>query len=149
MLYLRIEMSEVYKHSRNTTDAIVVGGGAVGLHTAHMLHEAMGKNSRILAVTQESEWGGLAGRSLEQYRLFNDSYAMAEIVGKGVELYKRLDEEQRGRGSTERAYEQFPYIFTVGDTERPEYIADLLPYGTPDRPDMDYFRKLKNDTVTW
>lgn len=142
-------MSEVYDRYGKTADAIVVGGGAVGLHTASTLYDAMGKNARILAVTQESEWGGLAGRSLEQYRLFNDSYAMAEIVGRGVELYGRVDEELRERKLTERAYEQFPYIFTVGDRERPEYVADLLPDGTPDRPDMEYYRKLKNDTVSW
>lgn len=142
-------MSEKIEGFKNTADAIIVGGGAVGLHTANTVYDVMGKNARILAFTQESEWGGLAGRSLEQYRLFNDSYAMAEIVGRGVELYRRVDEELREQGLTERAYEQFPYIFTVGERERPEHIAELLPSGTPDRPDMNYYRQLKTDTESW
>lgn len=124
--------------AERTADAIVVGGGAVGLHTANALYEAMDKNGRILAVTQESEWGGLASRSLEQFRQFNDSRAMAEIVSRGIAKYEQIG-----------AYEEFPYIFTVGATERPERISELLPHGTSDRPDMAYYRKLKNDTESW
>lgn len=142
-------MTEVIGNSKNAVDAIVVGGGSVGLHTAHALYENMGKNARILAVTQESEWGGIAGRSLEQFRLFNDSYAMAEIVDKGVDLYKRVDEELREQKSTERAYEEFPYIFTVGAKRRPEDIDVLLPPGTAERPDMAYYRGLKHQTESW
>lgn len=146
-------MIELIGNSQNTADAIVIGGGSVGLHTAHALHESMGKNARIVQITQESEWGGIAGRSLEQYRLFNDSFALAEIVSKGMDLYNRVDQElqeQNSRhGSTERAYEQFPYIFTVGAKDRPEHISELLPASTPDRPDMAYYQKLKNDTESW
>ena len=146
-------MARLNGNSQNTADAIVVGGGSVGLHTAHALHETMGNNSRIVTLTQESEWGGIAGRSLEQYRLFNDSYALAEIVSKGMDLYARVDDElqerNRQHGSTERAYEQFPYIFTVGAPERPEYISDILPADTIERPDMTYYQKLKNDTEAW
>lgn len=137
------------ENARNTADAIVVGGGSVGLHTAASLYETMGKNTRILATTQESEWGGIAGRSLEQYRMFNDSYALAEIVGKGINAYRRLDEELRERGVSERAYENFPYIFTVGDKHRPEHIRDILPATTPERPDMSYYQKLRLDTESW
>ena len=142
-------MSEALGCSKNTADAIVVGGGAVGLHAANVLYDAMGNGARILSVTQESEWGGLAGRSLEQYRMFNDSYAMAEIVHRGVHLYNRLDEELREQKSTARASEQFPYIFTVGSKERPDYISELLPPSTPKRPDMAYYCKLKEDTERW
>ncbi|MDQ5982330.1 MAG: dependent oxidoreductase [Patescibacteria group bacterium] len=137
------------ENARNTADAIVVGGGSVGLHTAASLYEKMGKNTRILATTQESEWGGIAGRSLEQYRMFNDSYALAEIVGKGIDTYRRLDEELRERGVSEHAYENFPYIFTVGDKQRPEHIRDILPATTPERPDMSYYQKLRLDTESW
>lgn len=137
------------ERSHTVADAIIVGGGSVGLHTAHALHESMGPNARILAVTQESEWGGIAGRSLEQYRLFNDSFALAEIVSRGMDLYGRLDTELRKQKSTERAYEQFPYVFTVGAPERPEHIADLLPADTPPRPDMAYYQRLKSDTEAW
>lgn len=134
---------------KNVADAIVVGGGSVGLHTAHALHESMGKSARILAVTQESEWGGIAGRSLEQYRMFNDSFALAEIVSKGMDLYTQLDDELREKKASERAYEQFPYIFTVGASERPSHIAMLLPDETPRRPDITYYQKLKDDTEAW
>lgn len=142
-------MAELIGNSKNVVDAIVVGGGSVGLHTAHALYETMGKDARILAITQESEWGGLAGRSLEQFRLFNDSYAMAEIVSRSMNLYDRVDNELHERKSTERAYEQFPYIFTVGSKERPDYIAELLPESTPARPDLDYYRRLTRDTIDW
>lgn len=142
-------MAELIRNSNNVADAVIVGGGSVGLHTAHAMYEVMGKDACILAVTQESEWGGLAGRSLEQFRLFNDSYAMAEIVSKSMDLYDRVDSELRERNSTERAYGQFPYIFTVGAKERPEHIADLLPESTAERPDMDYYRRLKQDTIDW
>lgn len=139
---------------RNTADVIIIGGGAVGLHTAHTLYDAMGKRARILVVTQESEWGGLAGRSLEQYRSpFNDSYALAEIVDRGMKLYERVDEElqerNKGNRASERAYEQFPYIFTVGAKKRPDYIEELLPPGTPDRADMTYYRGIKRDMEAW
>lgn len=141
------------ERSIKTADAIIVGGGSVGLHTAATMYDAMGKNTRILAVTQESEWGGIAGRSLEQYRLFNDSFALAEIVSKGMDLYHRVDDELQTRnkqtGSNERAYEQFPYIFTVGDQQRPECISELLPSNTPDRPDIAFYEKLKTDTESW
>ncbi len=142
-------MSEILENSKNVADAIVVGGGAVGLHTAHAMHEAMGKNARILAVTQEGEWGGLAGRSLEQFRMFNDSYAMAEIVSKSMEIYDRANADLCKQKKTESTYERFPYIFTVGTQERPEYLAEVLPPGTPDRPDMEYYRKLASDTISW
>lgn len=137
-------MSELIRSSENTADAIIVGGGAVGLHTAHALHEQMGPDARILATTQESEWGGIAGRSLEQYRLFNDSYALAEIVGKGMKQYEDVNDQ-----IDEQTFEKFPYIFTVGDSQRPEYIADLLPEDTLGRPDMGYYQKLKDDTELW
>ena len=142
-------MGEIIENSKKIADAIVVGGGSVGLHTANALFDTMGKNARILAVTQESEWGGIAGRSLEQFRMFNDSFALAEIVSKGMGLYEQVDEELRTSGSTERAYEQFPYIFTVGDKHRPDHISDMLPPGTLDRPDMAYYRKIKTDTESW
>lgn len=146
-------MAEYIHKLSNTADAIVVGGGAVGLHTAHALHETMGNKARIVAITQESEWGGIAGRSLEQFRLFNDSFALAEIVSKGIELYRRVDEQLQEKnkrtGSQERAYRQFPYIFTVGPQERPEHISELLPVNTPKRPNMAYYEKLKNDTISW
>lgn len=137
-------MSELIRSSENTADAIVVGGGSVGLHTAHALYEQMGKGARILATTQEAEWGGIAGRSLEQYRLFNDSYALAEIVGKGMQQYEQVDSQ-----ISEPAYEKFPYIFTVGSSQRPDYISDLLPEDSLDRPDMAYYQKLKQDTESW
>lgn len=137
-------MSELLGNSENTADAIVVGGGAVGLHTAHALHEALGPQARIVATTQEAEWGGIAGRSLEQYRLFNDSYALAEIVGKGMALYQQVDQQ-----IPERTYQQFPYIFTVGEQARPADIADLLPEETPPRPDMAYYQQLKDQTEAW
>lgn len=143
------KVAELIENSEKTADAIIVGGGPVGLHTAHALHEMMGKNSRIIALTQESEWGGIASRSLEQYRLFNDSYAMAELVSKGMDLYERLDNELREDRSTERAYEQFPYIFTVGTKQRPPYIEELLPINTAERPDLAYYQKLKCDTELW
>jgi glycine/D-amino acid oxidase-like deaminating enzyme len=142
-------MAEKIGSKSNTADAIIVGGGSVGLHTANALYEAMGSNAKILAVTQEAEWGGIAGRSLEQYRLFNDSYALAEIVGKGTTLYEQLDQELRDQGSSARAYEKFPYIFTVGQRQRPDYIDELLPWHTPDRPDMDYYRTIKTETESW
>lgn len=142
-------MSETLGCSRNTADAIVVGGGAVGLHAANALVDAMGTTARIIQVTQESEWGGLAGRSLEQYRMFNDSFAMAEIVDKGVQIYTRLNEELQEQHTTERAIEQFPYIFTVGAEQPPEHIRELLPPGVTQRPSMDYYRKLKEDTERW
>lgn len=145
--------AEAMQRTNNTMDAIIVGGGSVGLHTAAALRETLGKNAKILATTQEAEWGGIASRSLEQYRLFNDSYALAEIVSKGVDLYHHVDDELRLRnkktGSNERAYEQFPYIFTVGDPQRPDRISELLPTSTPNRPDIAYYEKLKNDTESW
>lgn len=141
------------ERSKKTADAIIVGGGSVGIHAAASMHDTLGKSARILAVTQESEWGGIAGRSLEQYRLFNDSFALAEIVSKGMDLYRRVDDELQLRnkqtGSNERVYEQFPYIFTVGDHQRPDYISDLLPVNTSNRPDMVYYEKLKSDTESW
>lgn len=142
-------MVEIQGYTKNTADVVIVGGGSVGLHTAHALYEQMGRNARIVAITQEGEWGGIAGRSLEQYRMFNDSYALAEIVGKGIELYQRVDEELKEKHSTERAFEKFPYIFTVGDKQRPDYIKDILPPETPERPEIGYYARLKNDTENW
>lgn len=142
-------MVKSFESSKNTADAIIVGGGSVGLHTASAMRNALGKNARILVITQESEWGGIAERSLEQFRMFNDSYGMAEIVSKGIELYEHVDQELRAQKLTDRAYEKFPYVFTVGAVERPEDIASLLPANTPQRPDLAYYQKLKEDTETW
>lgn len=142
-------MTNFARSSQNTADVIVVGGGSIGLHTAHALLETMGKDARIVTVTQEAEWGGIASRSLEQYRLFNDSFALAEIVGKGLALYDRVDQELRERKLTDRAYKQLPYVFTVGDKKRPDHIQELLPADTANRPDMNYYEKLKSDTESW
>ncbi len=145
-------MGQQFETMKNTADAIVVGGGPVGLHTTHALHETMsinGKSPRILTVTQEKEWGGLAGRSLEQFRMFNDSYAMAEIVAKSMKMYDRLDMELIEQNSRATAYEHFPYVFTVGDRERPDHISELLPQGTPDRPDMEYYRNINRCMKRW
>lgn len=142
-------MSEILGKSKKTADAIIIGGGAVGLHTAHAMHETMGRNARIVAVTQEAEWGGIAGRSLEQFRMFNNSYVMAEIVDRSMRLYEHVNQELKAGGKSERTYESFPYIFTVGAKRRPDHIAELLPQGTPERPDMEYYRKLTRDTISW
>ena len=133
---------------RHTADAIVVGGGSVGLHTAHELHRRMGKDTKILAVTQENEWGGIASRSLEQFRMFNDSYALAEIVSRGIRLYDELEQDLGERTPGTHAYEKFPYIFTVGG-ERPDELSEILPSNAAPRPTLEQYREIRDNTEAW
>lgn len=141
-------MGELLNHLPNTADAIVVGGGSLGLHAANNLYERMGKNTRILLATQENEWGGVAGRSLEQFRMFNDSFAMAEIVDRSVAYYRQVEQDIRAHDGTD-LIEPFPYIFTVGDQEVPENIEELLPHANHSRPTIEDYEKIRQDIASW
>lgn len=140
-------MAEILR-TQKTADAIVVGGGPIGIHAANNLHERMGKKARIILATQEKEWGGQAGRSLEQFRIFNDSYAMAEIIDRSIKYYQQIEDDIK---STENSnlLEHFPYIFTVGDSKIPNNIRELLPDLDIHRANMAGYEKVRQNITDW
>jgi glycine/D-amino acid oxidase-like deaminating enzyme len=136
-------MGEMLEDSRPTADAIVVGGGTVGMHAAHALYEAMGPEARILNITADDQFGGQTDKSLEQVRQFNESQCFAEMVEYGLNLYDRAAQE-----TGQPTYQRYPYIFTVGN-KNPGQLIDIAPEDMPERPDLAFYKDIINKTKSW
>jgi sarcosine oxidase subunit beta len=87
-------------------DAVVVGGGPAGLHAAAELARRMGNTARILALTRDTNFGGLSQRSLEQFRYAHETSLLTGFVDETVRLYEAAAQDLGVPMLT-----RFPYLF--------------------------------------
>lgn len=100
-------------------DAVVIGGGPDGLHAAAELDRRMGSSARILALTQDDNFGGMSQRSLEQFRYAHETALLTGFVDETVRLYEAAERE-----SGVPMLARFPYLFLASSSEqRARYSA--------------------------
>jgi glycine/D-amino acid oxidase-like deaminating enzyme len=104
-----------------TFDVVVVGGGPVGIHIANQLDQRMGSDASILAITQDNAFGGMADRSLEQYRYAHETEIQTAMVDATVKRYQELADQTH-----EPMFTPFPYIFTASTPEQLAFYEKII-----------------------
>jgi|GEM_PF-3447916 len=119
--------------SQKNYDAIIIGGGSVAIHSADALRRAR-PDARILAITQDKQFGGLTDRSMEQFRQLHGTKPLAWMVDVTQKVYQEI-EDHTGRPTSKN----IPYVFIIGK-EDPE---------KPDRPTRADYEKMIAATKSW
>lgn len=106
---------------KNTkADYVVVGGGPTGLFIACHLDEALGSRGSVLLLNQTHPLGGLADRSLEQFRIFHETEELSQATLETLVFYRDIEKAHKTRALT-----KFPYVFVVSSEEQLQFYVAL------------------------